>query len=93
MDNCYCGNTFVTPANASSDDCSYTCAGNPQEICGANWRINIYSSTKTVAYSTASPSGTSGGGGLSLSDKMSLGVGLGVGISSLLISTLMFRFW
>ncbi|PMD17118.1 WSC-domain-containing protein, partial [Hyaloscypha hepaticicola] len=39
--NCYCGNTLANkPASASPNDCSITCAGNPQEICGANWRIN-----------------------------------------------------
>ncbi|KAH8787775.1 hypothetical protein BGZ57DRAFT_967889 [Hyaloscypha finlandica] len=84
--NCYCGNTLANKlASASSDDYSVTCTGNPKEICGATWRINIYSSTKTVAYSTASPSGTSGGGGLSTSNQIALFVGLGLVLPSLLV--------
>ncbi|PMD60666.1 WSC-domain-containing protein, partial [Hyaloscypha bicolor E] len=47
--NCYCGNALVNnAASASSDDCSVTCTGNPQEICGAAWRINIYSLALTT---------------------------------------------
>lgn len=79
--NCYCGNTLVNGlASAPSDDCKIACVGNPQEICGANWRINIYSSIKAVVDSGPSPSGTSGGGGLSRSDRINLGVGIGVGV-------------
>ena len=55
-DHCYCGNALANGlASASSDDCTEACTANPQEICGAGWRINIYS----LAPTTASPTGYS----------------------------------
>ncbi|OCK76050.1 heme peroxidase, partial [Lepidopterella palustris CBS 459.81] len=40
---CYCGATLATTStNQTSTDCSFTCAGNSSEYCGAGNRINIY---------------------------------------------------
>jgi hypothetical protein len=71
-----------------------TCAGNAQEICGADLRINIYSSTETITYNTASPNGKSSCGGLTLSDKISIAVsivGVFVGVPSMLLAIRMWR--
>ena len=103
--NCYCGNTLVNqPTSASPDDCSINCAGNPQEICGGNWRINIYSSTETAETTkstTASPTETPGGGeDTKTSNNIALGVGIGIGIPTLIATIIgvmkhhsCFSFW
>lgn len=43
MSQCYCGN-ILTPGAVSADatDCSYPCAGNSDELCGGDWRLNLY---------------------------------------------------
>lgn len=40
---CYCGNTLhVTSTNASLDDCSMPCTGNPYQHCGGPDRLELY---------------------------------------------------
>ncbi len=45
---CYCGNVF-TSQPADSADCSFPCAGNSTETCGAGNRLNVYINNKYVA--------------------------------------------
>ncbi|KAK3995264.1 WSC domain-containing protein [Cladorrhinum sp. PSN332] len=59
---CYCGNG-LTPGSvpAPETDCSFPCAGNANEMCGGDWRINVYkfstdaSPPTSTAPSTPSP--------------------------------------
>ncbi|KAJ7481720.1 glyoxal oxidase N-terminus-domain-containing protein [Mycena latifolia] len=42
---CYCGNGYATTAvSANEKDCSMPCAGKSSEICGAGYRLSVYSS-------------------------------------------------
>ncbi|KAJ7905129.1 WSC domain-containing protein, partial [Mycena leptocephala] len=42
---CYCGTGYSSPAvTAPENDCSMACAGQPSEMCGAGYRLSIYSS-------------------------------------------------
>ncbi|RDL36505.1 Uncharacterized protein BP5553_05857 [Venustampulla echinocandica] len=56
---CYCGNALaassvVAPAN----DCSFTCAGNALEYCGAGNRLNVYVKNGTVVPTSTKPTNT-----------------------------------
>ncbi|MCJ1308234.1 hypothetical protein MMC25_001887 [Agyrium rufum] len=40
---CYCGSVFANPTSkAAEGDCSFVCAGNSTEICGAGNRLSMY---------------------------------------------------
>ena len=40
---CLCGNTSPSPSlQTSESDCNMPCAGNPSQLCGATYRMNIY---------------------------------------------------
>ncbi|KAL2266404.1 hypothetical protein VTJ83DRAFT_5756 [Remersonia thermophila] len=40
---CFCGNTLhASSTNASLEDCSMTCSGNPLQYCGGPSRLNLY---------------------------------------------------
>ena len=40
---CYCGNAFLNPTTQVPEgDCSYACAGNATERCGAGNRLSLY---------------------------------------------------
>ncbi|KAK3944151.1 WSC domain-containing protein [Diplogelasinospora grovesii] len=61
---CYCGNTLGgTNAAAVESTCSYTCAGDPTELCGGSSRISVYvlngMVTANPSSSTSSASSTS----------------------------------
>ncbi|KAH8887407.1 heme peroxidase [Thozetella sp. PMI_491] len=46
---CYCGSTLEgAAAQAPQTDCSFTCAGNSSEYCGAGSRLSLYTSAATV---------------------------------------------
>lgn len=51
---CWCDKTTYSPILASSEDCSYTCAGGSEYQCGGIWRMNLYHVT------AAQPAATSG---------------------------------
>ncbi|KAM7216257.1 WSC domain containing protein [Rhypophila decipiens] len=55
---CYCGNDLAPgSAVAPETDCSFRCAGNPNELCGGDWRINVFEfSTDTTAPTSTAPS-------------------------------------
>ncbi len=43
MSQCYCANVLTfgaVPADAA--DCKFPCAGNSDELCGGDWRLNLY---------------------------------------------------
>ena len=43
---CYCGNAFANPTQLTpAGDCSYLCAGNATELCGAGNRLSVYQAT------------------------------------------------
>ena len=50
---CYCGNS-LTAQTANSADCSFPCAGNSAELCGAGNRLNVYTNTGYQAPEPAS---------------------------------------
>lgn len=53
---CYCGNDRAADSVAASDaDCSFACAGDTSETCGAGMRLNVYTNN---AYSTSKPADT-----------------------------------
>lgn len=56
---CYCG-IGLNPESASAPetDCSFPCAGNPNEKCGGDWRLNVYefSADTTTPSSSTAPS-------------------------------------
>jgi len=46
---CYCGNNFATGSQpAPQDECTFPCAGNGAEICGAGLRLSVYSTTVPI---------------------------------------------
>ncbi|KAK3695831.1 WSC domain-containing protein [Podospora appendiculata] len=48
---CWCGNTFpATTAKAPATDCTFPCAGNSAEVCGAHSRINVWAVPATPTY-------------------------------------------
>ncbi|KAF7311445.1 Glycoside hydrolase [Mycena kentingensis (nom. inval.)] len=50
---CYCGNSFTsTPATAPASDCNMKCAGDASQMCGAGWRMQIYTRSTTTAPSS-----------------------------------------
>jgi hypothetical protein len=50
---CYCGNTLhATSTNASLDDCSMPCSGNPAQYCGGPNRIELYETDDVVPVAT-----------------------------------------
>ncbi|KFX87861.1 hypothetical protein O988_09253, partial [Pseudogymnoascus sp. VKM F-3808] len=51
---CYCGNT-LTAAIADEADCTMTCSGNEDELCGGPNRLNVFASTATPATTSAAP--------------------------------------
>ncbi|KAL8691510.1 MAG: hypothetical protein Q9218_003276 [Villophora microphyllina] len=59
---CYCGNDLKDGSvPAPSTDCKYPCTGDKSEICGGDYRLNLYnrgaaSTTSTTAASSATPS-------------------------------------
>ncbi|XP_052248294.1 multiple epidermal growth factor-like domains protein 10 isoform X5 [Dreissena polymorpha] len=40
---CLCGNTLHSTTKKPESECSFICSGDRSQICGAHWRINIYS--------------------------------------------------
>ncbi|KAK3327788.1 WSC domain-containing protein [Cercophora scortea] len=58
---CYCGNTVSTyAAVAVESTCSYTCAGDPSELCGGSSRISLYALNGTAVTTPSSSSSTTG---------------------------------
>lgn len=56
---CWCGNSYPSQDMAPASDCSFTCAGNDAEICGAGNRINVWGSPlPSTSPSDAVPSST-----------------------------------
>lgn len=42
---CFCGNMFPKDPphpKVSEDDCNTPCRGNPSQMCGGFWRMNVY---------------------------------------------------
>ncbi|KAL0929910.1 WSC domain-containing protein-like protein 5 [Colletotrichum truncatum] len=57
---CYCGHGLATGAvSAPATDCKFACAGNQNQLCGGDWRLNVYEFDKAGAASTTSPTATS----------------------------------
>jgi hypothetical protein len=45
---CYCGNSFGAGSVAAAEsDCSFTCPGNGQQLCGAGVRLSTYQKVTT----------------------------------------------
>jgi hypothetical protein len=54
----YCGNSFSAGSVvAAQSDCSFACAGNPKEICGAGNRLSVYTKG-TTSGTTPTPTPT-----------------------------------
>ncbi|KZO99601.1 WSC-domain-containing protein [Calocera viscosa TUFC12733] len=60
---CWCSDSLSNGATqANAGDCSTTCAGNSNELCGGGWRLSVYqyiagaSTTSTTATSTSTSS-------------------------------------
>ncbi|KAL8735064.1 MAG: hypothetical protein Q9181_002948 [Wetmoreana brouardii] len=52
---CYCGDDLQDGSvPASSTECKYACTGDSSELCGGDYRLNLYSFGRTVPSSTAS---------------------------------------
>ncbi|KAK4227293.1 WSC-domain-containing protein [Podospora fimiseda] len=56
---CYCGNG-LTPGTAAAPEaeCSFPCAGNSNEMCGGDWRINVYEFSTDVEPPTSTAPST-----------------------------------
>ncbi|KAE9375954.1 WSC-domain-containing protein [Stipitochalara longipes BDJ] len=57
---CYCGDELMPGSvPASSTDCKYSCVGNDSELCGGDWRLNVYQFGATIVTTvSSSPSST-----------------------------------
>ncbi|KAF8858052.1 hypothetical protein BDZ45DRAFT_591935 [Acephala macrosclerotiorum] len=54
---CFCGNDNLSQAtNATTSNCSYSCAGNSTEACGGSNRLNVFMSIQTVTSPMTNPS-------------------------------------
>ncbi|KAI4209402.1 MAG: hypothetical protein LQ351_007661 [Letrouitia transgressa] len=59
---CYCGNIFSNPTTpVAASDCSFKCAGDNTQICGAGNRMNIFKSTSKSPSNTTVPGYTYAG--------------------------------
>ncbi|KAF2732319.1 heme peroxidase [Polyplosphaeria fusca] len=57
---CYCGNTInAGSVSTAASDCSYLCAGNSTQFCGAGNRLNMYQKGASAASSTPAASSSS----------------------------------
>ncbi|KAK3378034.1 WSC domain-containing protein [Podospora didyma] len=57
---CFCGNTInAASAVALESSCSYTCGGDPTELCGGSSRISVYALNGTVVNLPSSSSSSS----------------------------------
>ncbi|KAK0636226.1 WSC domain-containing protein [Bombardia bombarda] len=57
---CFCGNALgSSSAVALESSCSYTCAGDPSELCGGSSRISVYALNGTTIVSSSSASASS----------------------------------
>jgi len=57
---CYCGNSFSAGSVvAPASDCSFACAGNSKEICGAGNRLSVYKAGTSSGTSTLQGRGSS----------------------------------
>ncbi|GAB1318230.1 hypothetical protein MFIFM68171_08440 [Madurella fahalii] len=55
---CFCGNAFMPGATpAPESDCGFPCSGNPNDMCGGDWRLYLYQFGDAPA-STATSSST-----------------------------------
>ncbi|KAH6682060.1 WSC domain-containing protein [Halenospora varia] len=57
---CYCGNSLVggsTPA--PSTDCNHECMGDNSELCGGDWRLNLYQLGPTITPTISTTASTS----------------------------------
>ncbi|KAL1837323.1 hypothetical protein VTJ49DRAFT_3994 [Mycothermus thermophilus] len=53
---CFCGNTLhASSTNASLEDCSMTCSGNPLQYCGGPNRLDLYENTEVPETETPPP--------------------------------------
>ncbi|PMD17835.1 WSC-domain-containing protein [Hyaloscypha hepaticicola] len=58
---CYCGNSFSTGSEpAPQDECTFPCAGDSVEICGAGLRLSVYSTSTPVVIAGPSNPATVG---------------------------------
>jgi hypothetical protein len=56
---CYCGNTINAAAKvATATDCSYTCANNTSQYCGAGSRLTLYTNPNAADVPASSSTGT-----------------------------------
>ncbi|KAL6695762.1 WSC domain-containing protein [Trichoderma pleuroticola] len=55
---CYCGNVLKEGSQkaVNQDDCSFSCAGNDKEFCGAGSRLELYKLLSNATTTTAPPS-------------------------------------
>ncbi|RFU77686.1 wsc domain-containing [Trichoderma arundinaceum] len=69
---CYCGNVLKEGSQKATnqDDCSFPCAGNGKEFCGAGSRLELY---KLLSNATTTSSGTSTPATLNISTATSIG--------------------
>ena len=44
---CFCGDTVPTEL-APGGDCDHPCEGDISEICGGNWRMNVYTTSNST---------------------------------------------
>ncbi|KAL7419478.1 hypothetical protein Q5752_006316 [Cryptotrichosporon argae] len=49
---CYCSNTPTLKPTTAQTDCSFACAGDSKQICGANWRINVFQKNNATQAAT-----------------------------------------
>ncbi|ESZ98504.1 hypothetical protein SBOR_1166 [Sclerotinia borealis F-4128] len=53
---CYCGNVFSAGSvSAPNTDCSFPCAGNSSEFCGASGRLTVYQLNTTLSSTNPPP--------------------------------------
>ncbi len=56
---CYCGNELgAGSVNTTQSDCSFSCGGNPYELCGGSSRLSVYSTNDTTPPPQTPPSGS-----------------------------------
>ena len=60
---CWCGDSASEDSVTAASECSSPCTGDPTQICGGPWRLNVFreSASNVVIVSHFLPSNPSGG--------------------------------
>jgi WSC domain len=57
---CYCGNTFENGGGSCTSGCTTPCIGNDTQLCGGDWKMNVYQRIESPSLQSCSGSPLTG---------------------------------